>query len=201
MPQGKKKRDATAPVDEPGAEASAEESPAVDDDVETPPAESVEADVEAAPAEDDAPADVRQAELLGFMLADEEYALDILEIKEIIRPQSITPVPRSPDYLRGIITLRGVIVPVFDLRRRLGLKESEETSSTRIVVVYRGDELAGLIVDAITLVMRINVDRIEPPPTTIGAVESEFIKGVTRDQKRLVILLNLGRVLDVTPQG
>lgn len=136
-------------------------------------------------------------ELLGFMLADEEYALDILEIKEIIRLQTITPVPRTPGYLKGIITLRGVIVPVFDLRSRLGLKEAEHGPRTRIVVVYRGDEFAGMIVDSITQVMRVSEDRIEPPPPTIGTVEAEFIKGVTRHQERLIILLNLSRVLNV----
>jgi len=136
-------------------------------------------------------------EFLGFMLDDEEYALDILEIKEIIRLQTITPVPRTPDYLKGIITLRGVIVPVFDLRSRLGLKEAGHGPRTRVVVVYRGDEFAGMIVDSITQVMRVSVDRIEPPPPTIGTVEAEFIKGVTRHQERLIILLNLARVLDV----
>jgi purine-binding chemotaxis protein CheW len=135
--------------------------------------------------------------LLGFMLADEEYALDILEIKEIIRLQTITAVPRTPDYLKGIITLRGVIVPVFDLRRRLGLDEAGHGQHTRIVVVYRGGEFAGMIVDSITQVMRVGVKEIEPPPPTIGTVEAEFIKGVTRCQERLIILLNLARVLDV----
>jgi purine-binding chemotaxis protein CheW len=140
-------------------------------------------------------------ELLGFMLSDEEYALDILEIKEIIRPQAVTSVPRTPEYLKGIITLRGVIVPLFDLRRRLGLKESVEGPGTRIVVVYQGEEFAGLVVDSITQVMGVKVDGIEPPPPTIGTVEAEFIKGVTRHQERLVILLNLSRVLDVNDAG
>lgn len=148
-------------------------------------------------AEEEREEEAEQAEFLGFMLSDEEYALDILEIKEIIRLQTITAVPRTPGYLKGIITLRGVIVPVFDLRRRLGLAETEHSPSTRIVVVYRGDEYAGLIVDAITQVMRVKVETIEPPPPTIGVVEAEFIRGVTRYQDRLVILLNLGRVLDV----
>lgn len=143
------------------------------------------------------PATLEGEEFLGFMLADEEYALDILEIKEIIRPQTITTVPRTPEYLRGIITLRGVIVPVFDLRRRLGLRESEEGPGTRIVVVYWEEEFAGLIVDSITQVMRVAVGSIEPPPPTIGLVEAEFIRGVTRHQERLVILLNLKRVLDI----
>jgi purine-binding chemotaxis protein CheW len=136
-------------------------------------------------------------ELLGFMLSDEEYALDILEIKEIVRLQPITAVPRAPGYLKGIVTLRGVIVPIFDLRCRLGLQEIEHGPDTRIVVVYRGDEYAGLVVDSITQVIRVGVASIEPPPHTIGLVEAEFLRGVARFQERLVILLNLARVLDI----
>lgn len=139
----------------------------------------------------------QRVELIGFMLSDEEYALDILEVREIVRPRRITPVPRTEDYLRGVITLRGVIVPVFDLRLRLGLGEALEGPNTKIIVVYRGEECAGLIVDSITQVMRVAVAGIEPPPPTIGAVEGEFIGGVTRHRERLVILLNLNRVLDV----
>jgi len=139
-----------------------------------------------------------QVELLGFMLSDEEYALDILEIKEIVRYQPVTPVPRSPAWLKGIVTLRGVIVPVFDLRSRLGLEEIEHGPDTRIVIVYRGEEYAGLIVDGITQVMRVEAAAIEPPPGTIGTVEAEFLRGVTRFRERLVIILNLPRVLDVS---
>jgi purine-binding chemotaxis protein CheW len=146
---------------------------------------------EAAVAED-------QVELLGFMLSDEEYALDILEIKEIVRLQPVTAVPRSPSWLKGIVTLRGVIVPIFDLRSRLGLTEIDHGPDTRIVVVYRGEELAGLVVDGITQVMRVGTCGIEPPPPTIGVVEAEFLRGVVRFRDRLVILLNLARVLDVT---
>ena len=140
-----------------------------------------------------------QIELLGFMLSDEQYALDILEIKEIVRLQPITSVPRSASWLKGIVTLRGVIVPIFDLRSRLGLAEIEHGPDTRIVVVYRGEEFAGLVVDSITQVIRVPVARIEPPPQTIGLVEAEYLRGVTRFQDRLVILLNLARVLEVAP--
>jgi len=138
-------------------------------------------------------------ELLGFMLADEQYALDILEIKEIVRLHVITPVPRSPDWLRGIVTLRGIIVPIFDLRCRLGLAQTEHGPETRIIVVYRGEEFAGLIVDRITQVMRLPVEAIEPPPRTIGLVEAEYLRGVARFRDQLVILLNLPRVLEATP--
>jgi len=140
-----------------------------------------------------------QIELLGFMLSDEQYALDILEIKEIVRLHAITPVPRSPPWLKGIVTLRGVIVPIFDLRSRLGLAEIEHGPETRIVVVYRGEEFAGLIVDSITQVMRLPVESIEPPPQTIGPVEAEYLRGVARFRDQLVILLNLPRVVEAAP--
>ena len=144
-----------------------------------------------------APAGQAQTELLGFMLSNEEYALDILEIKEIVRYQPVTPVPRSPAWLKGIVTLRGVIVPIFDLRCRLGLEEVAHGPDTRIVVVHRDEELAGLVVDSITQVVRIDAGAVEPPPQTIGVVEAEFLRGVARFRDRLVILLNLARVLEV----
>jgi purine-binding chemotaxis protein CheW len=143
--------------------------------------------------------DETQAELLGFMLADEEYALDVLEVREIIRLQPITAVPRSADWILGIVTLRGVIVPIFDLRRRLGLPPGEAGPETRIVVAARGGEPAGLVVDRITQVLRVPHDRVEPPPHTIAAAEAEYLRGVARLEDRLVILLNLARVLETGP--
>lgn len=151
------------------------------------------------PAAGSAPGADAQIELLGFMLSDEQYALDILEIKEIVRLLAITPVPRSPPWLKGIVTLRGVIVPIFDLRSRLGLAEIEHSPDTRIVVVYRGEEFAGLIVDSITQVMRLPIEAIEPTPQTIGQVEAEFLRGVVRFRDHLVILLNLPRVVEAAP--
>jgi purine-binding chemotaxis protein CheW len=143
------------------------------------------------------PETAAQVELLGFMLSDEEYALDILEVKEIVRLQPITPVPRSPSWIKGIVTLRGVIVPVFDLRSRLGLEQVAHGPDTRIIVIYRGEDFAGLIVDRITQVMRVAADGVEPPPQTIGGVEAEYLRGVLRFRDRLVILLNLARVAEV----
>ncbi len=150
------------------------------------------------PATGTVPGADAQIELLGFMLSNEQYALDILEIKEIVRLHAITPVPRSPPWLKGIVTLRGVIVPIFDLRSRLGLAEIEYGPETRIIVVYRGEEFAGLIVDRITQVMRLPVETIEPPPPTIGEVEAEYLRGVARFRDQLVILLNLPRVVEAT---
>jgi len=138
-------------------------------------------------------------EILGFLLADEEYAVDVLEVREIVRLRPITAVPRSPEWIRGIVTLRGVIVPIYDLRRRLGLAGAEPGTDARIVVVTRGEELAGLVVDAITQVIRVPAERIEPPPQTIGEADAEYLRGVVRLDERLVILLDLARVLEIAP--
>ena len=143
--------------------------------------------------------DETRVDLLGFMLADEEYALGVLEVKEIVRLQPITAVPRSPEWVLGIVTLRGVIVPIFDLRRRLGLPPGEPGPDTRIVVATRGGEPAGLVVDRITQVLRVPHDRLEPPPHTIATAEAEYLRGVARLEDRLVIQLNLARVLETAP--
>lgn len=143
-------------------------------------------------------ADEEKIELLAFKLSNEEYVLDINRIKEIIRPVEITRVPRVPLYIKGIISLRGVIVPVYNLKNRLGLSEANEFSNDsqkRILIVNFDEELIGIIVDAVTGVVKINEDIIEPTPQIIKGVDAEYLKGVARTNNRLLILLNLDRVL------
>lgn len=143
-------------------------------------------------------ADEKKIELLAFKLSNEEYVLDINRIKEIIRPVEITRVPRVPSYIKGIISLRGVIVPVYNLKNRLGLLEANEFSNDsqkRILIVNFDEELIGIIVDAVTGVVKINEDIIEPTPQIIKGVDAEYLKGVARTNNRLLILLNLDRVL------
>ncbi len=153
------------------------------------------ADELTAPASD---ADEEKIELLAFKLSNEEYALDINRIKEIIRPVEITRVPRVPSYIKGIISLRGVIVPVYNLKNRLGLLEANEFSNEsqkRILILNFDEEFIGIIVDAVTGVVKINEDIIEPTPQIIKGVDAEYLKGVARTNNRLLILLNLDRVL------
>ncbi len=143
-------------------------------------------------------ADEEKIELLAFKLSNEEYVLDINRIKEIIRPVEITRVPRVPLYIKGIISLRGVIVPVYNLKNRLGLLETNEFSNDsqkRILIVNFDEELIGIIVDAVTGVVKINEDIIKPTPQIIKGVDAEYLKGVARTNNRLLILLNLDRVL------
>ncbi len=134
-------------------------------------------------------------ELLCFMLADEEYAVDIMEVKEIIKVPEITEVPRVPEFILGIISLRGTVIPIFDLRKRLGLEAKERTRSTKIIIASDNDKTLGMAVDKVTQVAKISGKKLEPPPPVIGGVEAEYIQGLGRFREHLLILLNLHKVL------
>ena len=136
-----------------------------------------------------------QLQLLTFQLGGEEYALNIMDIKEIIRPREATEVPRTPDYILGIFSLRGTIIPVFDVSLRLGLPQGERGPQNRIVVVRSQEHFFGLHVDSVVQVLDIPLSKIEPPPEILGGVEGEFLRGIGRIDDRLIILLNLGRIL------
>ncbi len=136
-------------------------------------------------------------QLLTFMLGQEEYALNIMDIKEIIRPREVTEVPKTPHYIQGILSLRGSIIPVFDVDKRLGLSVAEHGSENRIVVVKWHENLYGLLVDRVVQVLNIPIGLIDPPPEILGGVEGEFLRGVGKLDDRLIILLNLGRILSL----
>jgi len=134
---------------------------------------------------------------LTFNLSDEEYALDITQINEIIKVREFTAVPRVPAYILGIISLRGVVVPVFDLRQRLNLGKSELMPSSRVVVCHFHDITAGLLVDSINQVVDLVIEELEPPPGVLAGLGRELIDAIGRCQGRMIILLNLQRVMDV----
>jgi len=134
-------------------------------------------------------------ELLAFKLADEEYAVDVLMIKEIIRSVEVTRVPRRPDYIKGIISLRGKVIPIFDLRVRLGLKESESNRDTRILVIAMEKGMIGVITDGVTEVVKVQSREVEPPPGLGGGSSGGHLKGVTRVNGRLIILLDLEKAV------
>lgn len=125
----------------------------------------------------------------------EEFALDILSVQEIIRMTELARVPKAPPYVEGVINLRGRIVPVLDLRRRLGLPTVQRTGQTRIVVVYADDRTIGLIVDAVREVIHLARERIEPPPSVGSSTSAGFTRGVGRLGDRLLILMDLQRLL------
>lgn len=133
---------------------------------------------------------------LAFSLGDEEYALDIDGIQEIIKPRDVTDIPRVPEFILGIISLRGIIIPVFDLKKRLKLGQVDLSASARIIVCRQGERCAGLLVDRITQVLSLPASKIEPPPAVLYGLDRALVEGVGRHQGRMMILLNPVSVLD-----
>lgn len=133
--------------------------------------------------------------VIVFQLKDEEYAVSVDQVGSIERLQSITRVPQTADFVKGVINLRGVVTPIIDLRVRFGIDETEYSDSTRIIIVYLDDLEVGLIVDVANDVIDIPESSIEPPPEVVGAVNVDYIAGVAKLENRLLILLDLQKVL------
>ena len=144
--------------------------------------------------EDEVDSDQRQ--WLTFSLGAEEYALELEVVNEIIKPREVTDIPRVPEFIRGIISLRGIIVPVFDLRGRLNIGVVEPGPTARIVVCQQDENIAGLLVDSINQVVTIPGNRIEPPPTVLSGLDRDFVEGVGRIDGRMLILLHLKNVIN-----
>lgn len=137
-------------------------------------------------------------EFLCFRVANEIYAISIMDIKEIIKPREVTEVPRVPAYVSGVLSLRGIIIPVFHMRHRLGLPTAGSSAKERIVVVKKGEDYCGLFVDEVIQVVKIAAEGIEQPPAVLDGIDRDFVGGIGRHGGQMLILLNLEKVLDVT---
>ncbi len=133
--------------------------------------------------------------VIVFQLEDKEYAIPVSRVQGIERLMHITRVPKTPNYVKGVINLRGVVTPIIDLRERFSLPASDNQDATRIIIVSIKDTEVGFIVDSANDVVDINMKSIEPQPEVVGTVEEEFISGVARLNNRLLILLQLEKVL------
>lgn len=134
--------------------------------------------------------------LIVFQLEGEEYAISVQSVGSIERILPITRVPSTPAFVMGVINLRGVVIPVIDLKERFYQKQTEFTEQTRIIIVHIDGITVGLVVDEANDVIDIQSDQIEPPPESVGTVEVEYINGVVKLEKRLLILLELTKVLN-----
>ena len=143
-------------------------------------------------------ADGMERQLVVFDLAGENYGVNIGTVREIIRLQSVTHLPEVPDYVEGVINLRGRVIPVVNLRRRFGLAASEHSADNRIVVVDIAGEDLGVIVDAVTEVLRVPEAAIEPASALVTTDDSYYMDGIAKIGDRLLILLDLDRVLRVS---
>jgi Chemotaxis signal transduction protein len=134
-------------------------------------------------------------QLVSFTIGEEEFGVDILKVQEIIRMVNITQVPNSPSYVDGVINLRGKVIPIIDLRARIGITRREHNNSTRIIVVDLDGRTVGFIVDSVSEVLRIPRNITEPPPALTTGIDSAYITSVAKLEDRLIILLDLEKVL------
>jgi purine-binding chemotaxis protein CheW len=139
-------------------------------------------------------------QLVGFELGNEKFGVDILSVKEIIRTVEITRVPRAPDFVEGIINLRGEVIPIIDLRLRLGVEKKAFDKTTRLIVVELDSQQVGFVVDVVSQVLRLPKETIEPPPDMVTGVDSAYLEGVIRVEDHLLMLLDLKRILSHNEQ-
>ncbi|PJB00948.1 MAG: chemotaxis protein CheW [Ignavibacteria bacterium CG_4_9_14_3_um_filter_36_18] len=134
-------------------------------------------------------------QLVSFFIEDEEFAVDILYVQEINRMLQVTKVPNAPDYVNGVINLRGRVIPVINLRLRLGMPRKEPDKNTRIIVMEVNEKTVGFIVDSVNEVLRIPQDVTEAPPSLAMGINSDYIKSVGKLEDRLLILIDLEKIL------
>jgi purine-binding chemotaxis protein CheW len=134
-------------------------------------------------------------QVVSFKLGSEEYGVDIAQVQEINRMVAVTHVPRAPQFMEGVINLRGQLIPIIDLRSRFGMARAEHTKSTRIVVTEVGAKRVGMVVDSVSEVLRLPTDQIEDAPEMITGVDTEYIRGVGKIEDRLIILLDLAKII------
>jgi purine-binding chemotaxis protein CheW len=136
-------------------------------------------------------------QLVSFNIGNEEFGIDILKVEEIIRIISITKIPNAPEFIEGVVNLRGRVIPVVNLRTRLGFEKKEFDNQTRVIVVEVNGITLGFIVDSVREVLRIPKSITEPPPAITTGVNSEYITAVGKLENRLLILLDLEKVLSL----
>ncbi|QOP41744.1 chemotaxis protein CheW [Sulfurimonas marina] len=134
-------------------------------------------------------------QLVGFMIGDEEYAVPILSIQEIIKPFTWTRVPQVPKYVLGVFNLRGAVIPLIDLRTKFGLPAKKHGEDTRFIVMRYGDDVAGFVIDRLTMAIRIKKENIGPAPDTINDEET-IIDGVGKQEDKIITLLKVNKLLE-----
>ncbi len=136
-------------------------------------------------------------QLVSFKIGNEEFGVDILKVQEINKMVEITKMPNSPHFVEGVINLRGKVIPVVDLRKRLGLNAVEKTKDTRIIIVEVEGKIIGFIVDSVSEVLRIPANITEAPPEIATGINSDFIMSVGKLEDRLLILIDLNKILSL----
>ena len=133
-------------------------------------------------------------QLVGFIIGDEEYAVPILAIQEIIKPIGWTRVPQTPNYVLGVFNLRGSVIPLIDLRRKFGLSPKKQNDETRFIVMKHGDDVAGFVIDRLTMALRLSKNDIGPAPDTVDG-DNTVIEGVGKRENDILTILKVDKLL------
>jgi purine-binding chemotaxis protein CheW len=141
-----------------------------------------------------------ELQLVAFCLQGEEFAINIQQVREVLKLTQITPLPQSLYFIEGVINLRGEVIPVVDLRKRFQISDSEKNDNTRIIIVEIDESLVGLIVDSVSEVLHLSAAAVDPPPKRLAGTRTEFIAGVGKLDERLIIILDINRILSTDEQ-
>ncbi len=144
---------------------------------------------------DEVQGDVNIIQLVSFVIDEVEYGVDILSVHEILRIPEITRLPNTPPFIKGVINLRGNVLPVVDIRNRFGFPRGKLTDLTRIIVIETADKQVGLLVDNVHQVVRIPDTHVDPPSDLLEGVSEEFILGIGRLKDRLIVILNTSNII------
>ena len=137
----------------------------------------------------------QEIQLAVFLLDGQQYGLDIVKIKQIVRPLKITKLPQAPGFLEGVVNLRGVVIPVIDMRKRFGLSARDSESNTKVIIASVARKVVGIIVDDVTEVIPVPQHEIQPPPRVVHGVQSNYLLGVCRYKDDILLILNLDEIL------
>lgn len=138
---------------------------------------------------------MKERQLVVFKLHNEEFGVEITDVREIVKVGHITRLPHVADYIEGVTNLRGEVIPVISLRKRFGLEAQENTQDTRIIMLEVNGSMVGFIVDSVTETLRLADDAIEPPPSNIAGLKAHYLAGVGKLEDRLLILLEVDKIL------
>ena len=134
-------------------------------------------------------------QMISFTIGEENFGVDIQTVKEVIRKKEITRLPKTPAFVKGVINLRGDVIPIIDLREKFGLEHKDYTDMTRVIVTEVDARSVGMVVDSVSHVIRIGEEDIEPPPPVVGGISNEYLKGVGKIGEKLIILVNVEKIL------
>jgi purine-binding chemotaxis protein CheW len=134
-------------------------------------------------------------QMIDFSIGARQYGVDIRRVREVIRVGDITPLPHAPGFVKGVVNLRGDVIPVIDLRQKLGIEAARGLATERLIVVEIEEKLVGMIVDAVSHVVRLRPGQLEQAPSWLGGLTGDFVTGVVRQEDRITVVLNVETIL------